>query len=75
MLFPILQTPTVEEAATEAADSVVVGIEQFAHNLVTNPEGTLQNLGQDIINFGLKLLAALVIYLVGAWLIRRIKKQ
>ena len=74
MLFPILQTPTVEEAAVETADSVVVGIEQFAHNLVTNPEGTLQNLGQDIINFGLKLLAALVIYLVGAWLIRRIKK-
>ena len=74
MLFPILQTPTVEEAAVETADSVVVGIEEFAHNLVTNPEGTLQNLGQDIINFGLKLLAALVIYLVGAWLIRRIKK-
>ena len=74
MLLPILQTPTVEEVATDAADSVVVGIEQFAHNLVTNPTDTLQNLGQGIIDFGLKLLAALLIYLVGAWLIRRIKK-
>ena len=74
MLLPILQTPTVEEVATETADSVVVGIEQFAHNLVTNPTDTLQNLGQGIIDFGLKLLAALLLYLVGAWLIRRIKK-
>lgn len=74
MLLPPLQTPSVEEVAVETADSVVVGIENFAHNLVTNPTGTLQNLGQDIINFGLKLLAALLIYLVGAWLIRRIKK-
>ena len=74
MLLPILQTPTVEEVATDAADSVVVGIEQFAHNLVTNPTDTLQNLGQGIIDFGHKLLAALLIYLVGAWLIRRIKK-
>lgn len=74
MLFPLLQTPSVEEVATEAADSVVVGIEEFAHDLVTNPADTLQGLGQDIINFGLKLLAALLIYLIGAWIIRRIKK-
>ena len=75
MLFPLLQTtPSVEEVATQAADSVAVDLEQFAHNLITNPSGTLESLGQDIINFGLKLLAALAIYLVGAWLIRRIKK-
>lgn len=75
MLFPLLQTtPSVEEVATQAADSVAVDLEQFAHNLITNPSGTLEHLGQDIINFGLKLLAALAIYLVGAWLIRRIKK-
>lgn len=75
MLFPLLQTtPSVEEVATQAADSVAVDLEQFTHNLITNPSGTLESLGQDIINFGLKLLAALAIYLVGAWLIRRIKK-
>lgn len=74
MLFTLLQSPAVEEAAVEAVDSVAVNIEQFAHNLVTNPTDTLHNLGQAVISFGLKLLAAIVIYLIGAWLIRRIKK-
>lgn len=74
MLFTLLQTPAVEEAATEAVDSVAVSLEEFAHNLVTNPTDTLHNLGQAVISFGLKLLAAIAIYLIGAWLIRRIKK-
>ncbi len=76
MLFNLLQMngPTPEEIA-ERADSAKVTIEQFAENLAKDPSTTLQNLGQDAIEFGLKLAVAILVYMLGAWLIGRIKKS
>ncbi|MBO5545260.1 MAG: mechanosensitive ion channel [Bacteroidales bacterium] len=42
--------------------------------LAADPGTALQNLGRQAIQFGLKVLAAIVIYIIGAWLIKRIKK-
>ena len=76
MLFNLLQMngPTPEEIA-ERADSAKVTIEQFAENLAKDPSTTLQNLGQDAIEFGIKLVVAILVYMLGAWLIGRIKKS
>ncbi len=76
MLFNLLQMngPTPEEIA-ERADSAKVTIEQFAENLAKDPSTTLQNLGQDAIEFGIKLILAILVYILGAWLIGRIKKS
>ena len=76
MIFNLLQMngPTPEEIA-ERADSAKVTIEQFAENLAKDPSTTLQNLGQDAIEFGIKLVVAILVYMLGAWLIGRIKKS
>ena len=63
--------------ATEAVvnpDSIKTAVVGFAEEAVKDPSGTLHQLGQSAIQFGLKVLAALAIYLVGSWLIRRVKK-
>ncbi len=67
-------TPTAEEIAVHA-DSVKVTLEEFAENLAKDPSTTLQNLGQEAIQFGIKLLVAIIIYLIGAWLIRRVRNM
>ena len=41
----------------------------------TEPNVLLQNLGQQVLHFGLKVLAALAIYIIGAWLIKKITKM
>lgn len=42
--------------------------------LKEDPSAFWQGLQESAIQFGLKVLAALVIYIVGAWLIRRVRK-
>lgn len=44
------------------------------HVTTTPAEELLKELLSDIIQFGLKVLAALLIYFVGAWIIKKIKK-
>lgn len=55
-------------------DSLKVATSSFAQKWMDNPDAMLHQLGQDAISFGLKVVAALAIYLIGAWLIRRIRK-
>ncbi len=66
-----------QASATEAADSLIKAghqrTEAVVEGLKSDPQTTLQTLGQDALNFGLKLLLAIVIYIVGAWLIKKIK--
>ena len=45
-------------------------IEQWS----SDPQGAFQDLLSKAIDFGLKVLGAIAIYIIGAWLIRRIKK-
>ena len=68
------------QALPEAAETVVnpdsikTAVVELAKETVHDPTGMLHQLGQSAIQFGLKVLAALAIYLVGSWLIRRVKK-
>ena len=75
MLLPILQTnPISKEEILSRADSAKVAWQQFTEMLAADPGTTLQQLGQKCIQFGLKVLAALVIYIIGAWIIKRVKR-
>ena len=75
MLGTFLQLPDAGKVA--AVDSTLKSLPQSLEPLVTNfkedPNTALQTLGQDALQFGLKVLAALAIYIIGAWLIKRIK--
>ena len=49
--------------------------ENFVEQVTTTPADVLlKELGNDALQFGLKVLAALAIYFIGAWVIKRIKK-
>lgn len=73
-----LLTTTLDEAAVEQAqahaDSVKTAIANFSQELVKDPNTVLTNLLETAIGFGLKVLAAILIYLVGAWLIKKVKR-
>ncbi|MBR6370285.1 MAG: mechanosensitive ion channel, partial [Bacteroidaceae bacterium] len=72
-----LQTPTINIDAEELArvnDSIKVATYGALEQLRTNPQGFMEDLIQTAIQFGLKLLAAIIIYSLGVWIIRRIKK-
>lgn len=74
ILFP-LQIPVLAGADSTAAvaDSLKTNIRGAVQNLAENPNEFLRGLGQDAISFGLKVLAALLIYIIGIWLIRKVK--
>ncbi len=57
------------------ADSAKAIVEQYAKELVTNPDQFFSDMLEHAINFGLKLLLAIGIYIVGALLIKWIKKS
>lgn len=49
-------------------------IESINEVTSTPPSELLSTLGRDALQFGIKLLAALAIYIIGAWLIKVVKK-
>ncbi len=55
-------------------DSLRVVTETAMQQLQSDPEAFFTNLGHDAIMFGIKVLMSLIIYFVGAWLIRKIKQ-
>jgi len=57
-----------------ALDSLRQKHEAAVELLKTDPNAFLQNLTESATQFGLKVLAAIVIYLIGAWIIRRVRK-
>ena len=75
MMF--LQTSTINIDTQELErvnDSIKAVTYGALEQLKTNPQGFMEDLMQTAIQFGLKLLAAIIIYSLGAWIIRRIKK-
>ena len=74
MLHNILQTLVQEEQVENLADTLKVEGGKLLTNVVNDPRGVLHDLLDKAIDFGLKVLGALAIYIIGAWLIRRIKK-
>ena len=71
----ILQTPVIpSEEYVSKVDSVKRAASSFAEALANDPSSAMRQLGVDMIHFGLKLLLAILIYIVGIWLIRRVKR-
>ena len=75
MLIQQIQNPISEEQLLSKADSAKVAFRQFTEMLAADPGTALQNLGKQAVQFGLKVLAALVIYIIGAWIIKRVKRS
>ena len=74
MLLLQIQNPISEEQLVSKADSAKAAFQQFTEMLAADPGTALQNLGRQAVQFGLKVLAALVIYLIGVWIIKRVKR-
>ena len=74
MLIPLLQVEGAVEQFT--ADSIKAKTaETIAVLKDAEPNALLQSLGQQAMHFGLKVLAALAIYIIGAWLIKKITRM
>ena len=72
MILPLLQNIPVPEIN---ADSLEAKKALLAEKILdTPPRQLLAELGEQAIQFGLKVLAALAIYIIGAWLIRVIRR-
>lgn len=72
-LPPIIPIPdTIEQIAL--ADSAKVKIATTIQEIAKDPDTFFNSLLHQGINFGLKVVAALAIYLIGAWLIGKIKR-
>jgi len=71
LLYILLQVaaPTAEQLQ-QKRDSVRAGARQMVEFARTDPEGFWEVAKDTLINFGLKVLAALLIFLIGIWLIR-----
>ena len=69
-----LQIPSPEEMIN-VTDSVKHAAYHLAEEAVKDPSAFLENLLGEAVHFGLKLLAALFVYVVGLWIIRRIKRS
>lgn len=78
MLFNILQTSlpqlTPPPESVNVTDSVKVAAQNIATEIINDPGGFAEKVIQELIQFGFKVLAALAIYVIGAWVIRRLKR-
>ena len=67
---PLIPTDDI----TSRVDSAKIAAGDFAEALATNPAEALHQLGVASIHFGLKVLLAIVIYVIGIWIIRLVKR-
>ena len=54
-------------------ESAKVMLQNIAQTIASDPDKFLQDLLRDAISFGLKVVAAFLVYIIGAWLIKRVK--
>ena len=71
MIF--LQTTVDPEKVINVNDTLKAVTSNLISQVKEDPNTFLQDLLQSAIDFGLKLLAALAIYIIGAWLIKKVK--
>ena len=74
MIPTILQNIVTAEETENLADSLKTHGGRLISDISNNPQGVLQDLMGKAVDFGLKVLGAIAIYIVGAWIIRRLKK-
>ena len=73
MFFVPLQVQIPEENVN-VADSAKVAIGKMAQQLSENPQAFFMSLGERALEFGLKVIIAIIIYAIGAWLIKKTNK-
>lgn len=66
-------TPIDAGTVINVNDSIKAVTSNLISQVKEDPNTLLQDLLQSAIDFGLKLLAAIAIYIIGAWLIKRVK--
>lgn len=71
MLFLAIEVPT---PTIPPSDSIRAVTENIIKQATTDPESFWHGVLDSAIHFGLKVLVAFVIYLIGAWLIKRVKR-
>ncbi|MGM9753530.1 MAG: mechanosensitive ion channel family protein [Candidatus Cryptobacteroides sp.] len=69
--LPIADPDTINQVA----DSLRNASQQFVTILKDDPQTAMNILLQDALQFGIKVLAALAIYIVGIWLIKKVKRM
>lgn len=69
----LLQTTDIAQAIIQP-DSLRTVTETIIQKAQEDPSAFWTDLWHDILIFGMKVLVAIVIYLIGAWLINRVKK-
>lgn len=74
-MFTLLDIVQVPDSLGVNADSVKVAFRGMAEAIAQNPHEFLSQMLEHAIGFGLKLVAAIVIYAVGAWLIKKVKQM
>ena len=67
------QIPPIDSVSFDP-DSAKVALTNLAQEIATNPNQFIEDVIRDLIGFGLKVLAAIVIYSIGAWVIRKVKQ-
>ena len=71
----LLQVTTLTpEEIQHRRDSVRQGAQHMIEYARTDPHGFWQTVGETLLQFGLKVLAALLLYIVGMWLISLLKR-
>lgn len=76
MIFNLLQaSPVSAEQIAKEHEAVIAHVEELTSGLITDPVSTINALMQDAVEFGFKVIVSLIIYVVGAWLIRIIKRR
>lgn len=73
LILDIMLFLMAEEVPANVADSLKQATGVIVEKIKEDPSTFLSDLGSQAIHFGLKVLAALLIYFVGAWLIRKVK--
>ena len=71
MIF--LQATVDPDKVINVNDTLKAVTSNLISQVKEDPNTFLQDLLQSAIDFGLKLLAAIAIYIVGAWLIKKVK--
>lgn len=79
-VYPMLLLQDIAVATAEVqekmlpTDSLRQGAQQMIEYAKSDPQGFWQQVGETMLQFGLKVLAALVLFAVGWWLIGMLKK-
>ena len=72
-IFLQVAAPTAEQIQ-QKRDSVRAGARMMIEHAKENPHDFWQTVGETLLQFGLKVLAALLLYIIGIWLIGFLKK-